>query len=83
MHKFPLVFLTMTVPLNELPPSPVCLGRALAIWLSFDARPWRRVSDWAPKFIFSKPYFRVVINFTRQGFLYGVRNKITEWVCWR
>jgi len=31
MHKFPLVFLTMAVPLNELPPSPVCLVRALAL----------------------------------------------------
>ncbi len=31
MLKFPLVFLTMTVPLNELPPSPVCLVRALAL----------------------------------------------------
>jgi hypothetical protein len=31
MHKFPLVFLTMAVPLNELPPSPVCLVRVLAL----------------------------------------------------
>lgn len=66
----PLVFLIMVVPLKKLPPSPVFVWYVPSV--CFNAKPWRRVSDWAPKFIVSKPYFRVVINFTHQGFLYGV-----------
>jgi len=74
----PLVFLIMVVPLKKLPPSPVFVWYVPSV--CFNAKPWRRVSDWAPKFIGSAHAQQLYVS---RHSTWRVMNEITEWVCWR